>query len=107
MNISSAHAREGDVKLNDCWITYALYYATGEGMHYAVAIAPKAERAKQLFDAAASEIFGGDSTTAPLGEVLQNWPAMRDVIPQEVLRRADDALCWTLEYIGAIDFNCA
>lgn len=101
-----AHAGEGNVELKDCWISYAIYYATGEGMHYAVAVAPTAERAKQLFDARASELLRGQSETASLGAALQDEPALRGVIPEEVHRRTGDPLCWTLEYFGMIDFNC-
>lgn len=95
------------MKLADCWITYAAYYATGEGMHHALAIAQVEARAKQLFDASVRELFRGDSVTAPLDEALQKWPAIRNAIPQEVLQRADDPRCWTLEYFGTVDFNCA
>lgn len=95
------------MQLKDCWITYALYYATGEGMHYAIAVAGSADRAKGLFDASASQLYRGESTTAPLSETVEHWQGLRDAIPPEVLRRADDPLCWTLEYVATINFNCA
>lgn len=95
------------MKIEDCWIAYFIYYATGEGMHYVVAVASSAERAERLFQESASDFARGNSTTAPLGEVLEKYPAVRNVIPQEVHRRTSDGLCWTLEYFGAIDFNCA
>jgi hypothetical protein len=95
------------MKLEDCWIAYFTYYATGEGMHYVVALAPSAERAQQLFERQANELARGNSTTAPLGEAFEKHPALRDLIPEEVRRRTSDGLCWTLEYFGTIDFNCA
>jgi len=93
--------------IEHCWIAYFIHYATGEGMHFVVAIANSAERATQLFEERANEFFRGHSTTAPLGEILEKYPAMRTVIPEEVHRRTTDSLCWTLEYFATIDFNCA
>jgi hypothetical protein len=72
-----------------------------------VAIATTAERATTLFEERASEFFRSNSTTAPLAETLQSYPGLNAVIPEEVLQRTSDALCWTLEYFGTIDFNCA
>lgn len=92
--------------VEQCWIAYCIYHATGEGMHYAISIAQSAERATQLFEEHVNELFRGNSTTALLLETLERYPAVREVIPEEILQRTSDPLCWTLEYFGAIDFNC-
>lgn len=93
--------------IEHCWIAYFIHYATGEGMHFILALANDAERATQLFEERANEFFRGHSTTAPLAEILEKYPGMREVIPEEVHRRTTDPLCWTLEYFATIDFNCA
>lgn len=41
--------------IDKCWIAYFIHYATGEGMHYVVAIANSAERAGQLYEERAPE----------------------------------------------------
>lgn len=94
------------MNVDQLWITYCIHYATGEGMHHVVSIAPSAERAAQLFDERANDFFRVNSTTALLAEVLKDHPALRAAIPEEVMRRTVDASCWALEYFGAIDFNC-
>jgi hypothetical protein len=95
------------MNIKNCWIAYFIHYATGEGMHFVVAIANSAERAEQLYEERAPEFWRGQSTTAPLGEIMEKYPGMRTVIPEEVHRRTTDSLCWTLEYFTTIDFNCA
>lgn len=93
--------------VNHCWIAYRIDYATGEGMHYVLALANSPERAVQLFDQRAIKLFRRQSTTSPLGEFLEKYPGVRAVIPDEVHGRTTDPLCWTLEYFATIDFNCA
>lgn len=93
--------------IEHCWIAYFIHYATGEGMHFVVAIANSAERAEQLYEERAPVFRRGQSTTAPLAEILEKFPGMREVIAEEVHRRTTDPLCWTLEYFATIDFNCA
>lgn len=93
--------------IDNCWIAYFIHYATGEGMHYVVAIANSAERAEQLYEERAPAFRRGQSTTAPLKEVMDKYAGMRAVIPEEVHWRTTDSLCWTLEYFAMIDFNCA
>ena len=93
--------------IDKCWIAYFIHYATGEGMHYVVAIANSAERAGQLYEERAPEYWRGHSTTAPLAGILEKYSGMSAVIPVEVHRRTTDPLCWTLEYFAMIDFNCS
>lgn len=95
------------MNVDQCWITYCIHYATGEGMHYVVSIAPSAERAAQLFEERADDFFRGNSTTALLAEALEIQPGLQTAIPEEVLKRTVDASCWTLEYFGTVDFNCS
>lgn len=95
------------MNVDQCWMTYCIHYATGEGVHYVVSIAPTAERAARLFEERADDFFRGNSTTAPLAEALENYPRLHAAIPEEVLQRTVDASCWTLEYFGTIDFNCS
>lgn len=94
------------MNVDQCWTTYCIHYATGEGMHYVVSISPSAERAAQLFEERADDFFRGNSTTALLAEALETHPELQTAIPDQVLQRAMAASCWTLEYFGTIDFNC-
>ena len=66
--------------IEHCWIAYFIHYATGEGMHFIVAIANSTERATQLFEERANEFFRGHSTTAPLGEILEQ-PFVASLLP--------------------------
>lgn len=95
------------MRIDQCWIAHSTYDATGEGMHYAVSIATSAERAEQHFEECVTDLLRGSSTTAPLAETLEKYPGLGAVIPKEVLLRTGDALCWKLEYFGAVDFYCA
>lgn len=76
-------------------------------MHFVVVIANSAERAGQWYEERAPEYRRGQSSTAPLAGILEKYPGMSAVIPDEVHRRTTDPLCWTLEYFAMIDFNCA
>lgn len=91
---------------DDCWIAYFSYYATGEGMHYVVALAQSAERATSLFDACTSR-YRGNATTTRLVELLKTNPGALKLFPGDVQWRMEDPLCWTLEYSSQCDFNCA
>lgn len=90
--------------VHNYWIAYFIRYATGEGMHFVVAIAGSAERAEQLYEERAPESRRGQSTTAPLASHLEQFPDMRAVIPDAVRRRLTDPLCSAIEYFAMVDF---
>ena len=69
-------------------------------MRYMMSIALSAARTTQLFEERANEFFRGNPAMAPLAESLQSHPGLRAVIPEEILQRAGDPLCWTLEFFG-------
>lgn len=95
------------MNLDQLWITYSTHYATGEGMHSVLSIATSAEGAARLFEERADDFFRRNSITTRLTEALETCPALRTAIPEEVLQRTVEPSCWTLEYFGAIDFNCS
>ncbi|HEX7369986.1 MAG TPA: hypothetical protein VF284_06870 [Rhodanobacteraceae bacterium] len=95
------------MEIRNYWIAYFIHYATGEGMHFVMAVADSAGRAEQLYEERAPESRRGQSTTAPLTAVLEQFPDMRAVIPDAVRRRFTDPLCSTLEYFATVDFDCA
>ncbi|MGH8190790.1 MAG: hypothetical protein ACREP2_05025 [Rhodanobacteraceae bacterium] len=95
------------MNINRCWISFRFDDAPDGSMHYALAIGASAELAARLFDERAEARFRGDSTTAPLAKVLKAQPYLQELLPEEVLQRARDPMCWTLEYVATLDFNCA